>query len=81
MLLFHESQVKKNYLSYLFRNWISGVPWWGSGLRIQCCHCCGLGCSGGSGLIPGSGTSASCAVGMAKKKRNWISFNNLFHYL
>ena len=27
-----------------------GVPWWLSGLRSQCCHCCG------SGLIPGLGT-------------------------
>ena len=25
----------------------TGVPWWHSGLRIHCCHCCG------TGSIPG----------------------------
>ena len=30
----------------------SGVPWWLSRLRIQHCHCCGSGCSCGSGSIP-----------------------------
>ena len=30
----------------------TGVPSWFSGLRIQGCHCCGM------GLIPGLGTSA-----------------------
>ena len=39
---------------------ISGVPWWWlSGLRIQHCHCCGI------GLIPGPGAPL-LAVNVAK---------------
>ena len=34
-----------------------GIPWWLSGLRIQCCHCYGLGGCSGTSLIPGPGTS------------------------
>ena len=37
----------------------TGVPWWGGGLRIQCCHCCGSGHSCSVGWIPGPGTSTS----------------------
>ena len=32
-----------------FRNFL-----WYNGLRIRCCHCCGI------GLIPGPGTSTCC---------------------
>ena len=42
---------------------LHGVPQWLSGLRIQCCHCCG------AGLIPGLGTSASCGCRQKKKKK------------
>ena len=38
-----------------------------SGLRIQCCHSCGLGCNCGSDLIPGSGTAY--AVGSQRDKK------------
>ena len=38
-----------------------GVPWWSSRLRIQRCHCCGV------GLIPGLGTSVSCRPGPQKE--------------
>ena len=34
-----------------------GIPWWCSGLKIWCCHCCGSGHSSSAGLIPGPGTS------------------------
>lgn len=35
-----------------------GVPPGGSSLKIQCCHCTGLGrCCGAAGLIPSPGTS------------------------
>ena len=34
-----------------------GVPWWLSGLRMQCFHCSGLGCCCVTGSIPGPGTS------------------------
>ena len=33
------------------------VPWWFSGLRTWCCHCCGSGCYCGVGSVPGLGTS------------------------
>ena len=58
-------QVMKMFISF-------GVPWWLSRLRIQHCHCCGM------GLIPGSGTffwggggrpwELLYAMGVAKKK-------------
>ena len=38
------------------RNYISGTSLVHSGLRIWCCHCSGLGCCYGVGLIPGLGT-------------------------
>ena len=44
------------------------VPWWHSGLRIQLCHCGGLGLSGGAGSNFGPGTFAH-AAGTARNKR------------
>ena len=46
-----------------------GVPWCLSGLRIQCCHCCGWGKCCDTGLIPGPGTSACCRCGQKKTKK------------
>ena len=42
-------------------------PSWHSGLRIQCCQSCGLGCNCGLDLIPGQGTPH--ATGQPKRKR------------
>ena len=55
------------------------VPWWYSSLRIQACHCCGL------GLIPGPRTSSCCRCGQKKKKKKkkkgqkkkYLKINNL----
>ena len=51
--------------------WIKGAisefPLWCSGLRIQHCYSCG-GCSWGSDLIPGLGTSICHGWGQKKKK-------------
>ena len=43
-----------------FKKVTAGVPWWPSGLRIWCCHCCG------SGLI--LAWEIPYAMGMANKK-------------
>ena len=43
-----------------------GVPVGFSGLRIQCCHCSGLGHCCGAGWIPGPGTSVCCGGGQKK---------------
>lgn len=40
---------------------------WPSGLRILCCHSCGLGHNGVSDLIPGLGIP--CAAGWRKEKK------------
>ena len=52
----------------------SGVPWWHSRLRIQCCHYGSSGQSCGAVSIPGPGTSTCCGHGKKKKgkrkKRN-----------
>ena len=40
---------------------ILGIPWWLSGLRIQCCLCCG------TGSVPG--TELLRATGLTKKKK------------
>lgn len=45
-----------------------GVPWWPSGLRIQQCHCCGLGLTSGQGpaCVPWAwpDNDSSCCVGI-----------------
>ena len=46
------------------------VPWWLSGLRMQCCHCCGSGYCCGVGSIPGLGISACSGWGQKKKKKD-----------
>ena len=53
------------------------IPWWLSGLRISCCHCCGLGCKCSKVLIPDPGTSV-CWNCRKKKKRNQALFFFLF---
>ena len=52
-----------------------GIPWWLSGLRIQCCHCYGI------GSIPGLGTFAWCGHGQKtqKSKRDLNYQRNLNH--
>lgn len=45
----------------------SGVFLWRSRLRIQHCHCSGLGRCGGAGLLPGLGTSVCRGCGQKKK--------------
>ena len=46
-----------------------GVPWWHNRLKDGHCHCRGLDCCLGTGLIPGPGTSIGCRQGKEKKKR------------
>ena len=43
-----------------------GVPWWLSGLRLWCCHCCSSGYYCGVGLSPCPGTSACHGHGQKK---------------
>jgi len=59
-----------------------GVPCWLSGLRIWCCHCCGLGSWYGTGLIPVLGTSTchghgqkSTFLTFKKRKKNTIWYH------
>ena len=40
-----------------------GVPWWLSGLRTWCCHCCSLGHCPGMGLISRLGISTCHGYG------------------
>ena len=51
-------------------NCLLGVPWWLSGLRILCCHWCGLG-TAVVGWIPFLAweTSTCCRHGQKKKKK------------
>ena len=49
-----------------------GVPWWLSGLRIQYCHCCGLGCLCVEASSP---KNSHLPSSVAKKKKSlWISW-------
>ena len=43
-----------------------GVLLWSSRLRVQCCHCRGLGRCCGRGSIPGLGTFTGCQQGQKK---------------
>ena len=40
-----------------------GVPQWLNGLRVQHCHCSGLGCGYGEGSIPGLAWELAQVVG------------------
>jgi len=42
---------------------------WHSGLKIQHCHSCGIGCSSSSDSIPGPGTSICCGYSQKRKKK------------
>ena len=44
------------------------VCWWLSGLRIHCCHCCGLGCCYDAHSVPGLETSV-CSGHSQKQKQ------------
>lgn len=50
----------------------NGVPWWLSGLHIWHCHCGGSGYSCDGDSI--SGLELPCAMGSAKKKKEWNDF-------
>ena len=50
-----------------------------SGLRIQHCYSCGIGCSCISHSISGLGTSICCRCGQKKKKRMYIII--LYRYI
>ena len=65
---------KSNLWKAKAQNWIEGVPWWPSRLRIWCCHWCGSHHPCGSGLIPGLGTVCMMQPWPNKqtKKPNWI---------
>ena len=47
-----------------------GVPWWLSGVRILCCHCCGSGYCHGVVLNSGPGTSVYLKCVQEKTKQN-----------
>ena len=49
-----------------------GAALWCSGLRIQHCHCSGVGHCHGMGLIPGLGTSTCYRCGKKKLKKRRI---------
>ena len=61
------------------QNWQIGVLLQHRGLRIQHCHCRGLGSCCGKDPIPGLGTSTYCRCGKKKKKKkkqeflSWLS--------
>ena len=50
-----------------------GVIWWCSKLRIQHCHCSGLGCCCGMDPVPGRGTSICHGRGTQKKRQRGLS--------
>ena len=54
-------KVKIIYYLALYRQSLSGVPWWHSGIRIQNCHQCSLDHSCGAASIPGLKLSHSVA--------------------
>ena len=60
---------------YYFKVKNIGVPWWFSGLRIQCRHCCGSGM-----LIPGLGTSASCRHSQKISKQYFLEVLSIAVY-
>ena len=49
------------------RNGLAEVAWWLSGLRIQCCQCCGSGHCCGVCSNPGPGTSSRHGYGQKKE--------------
>ena len=57
------------YLTIIIKKGIAGVLLWYSRLRIQHCHCCGLGHCYGACLIPGLGTLTGCGHSQKKKKK------------
>ena len=59
--------IKLNVKNTCHLNIDAGVLWWLIGLKIQCCHCCGM------GSIPGPRTCA--CQGMAKINKFWYNVN------
>ena len=51
------------------KNAFNDVPWWCSGLRIWCCHCCGSGLCCGTASIPGLETLACHGYSQQEKKK------------
>ena len=60
--------ILKSVEKLLDRKKYLGSSLWRSTLRIQRCHCSGLGHCCGAGSIPDSGTSACCMCGKKKKR-------------
>ena len=64
-----------------FKKAYAGVPLWLSGLRTQCCHCCGWGHCCGKELIPSLGRNFCMPGAQPGKKRkqnktcNWMWMN------
>ena len=52
--------LEKNTFHHVVKTF-PGVPWWPSGFRIWCCHCCG------AGSTPGPGTSTGHEQGKKKQ--------------
>ena len=66
MQLWNNTNLSSTNLKIPFKNHVKktkGVRLWHSGLRMQCCHCCG------TSSIPGSGTPACCRYSQKKKKK------------
>ena len=53
-----------------------GVLWWPSGLRIQHCHCCGLGHHSDTGSIPGQELPHTKGAAKTNKQTNKQTKNN-----
>ena len=72
------------YITLSKRNQTQGVLLWLSGLKIQCCPCCGCGYICGVGSIPDLGTSICCRCSQRKKGKKerkkpntkWLIFYN-----
>ena len=54
-----------------------GVSMWLSGLRIQCCHCCGLSYCCGVGLNPGPGISTCHGCSQNKQNSKCLAPQNM----
>ena len=53
---------------------------WCSGLRIQHCCSCGIGCSWGSDSIPGLGTPTCCECGQ-KRQKYYLKRHKIYIYV
>ena len=56
-------------------------PAWSSGLRIQHCWSCGIGCSSGLDFTSGLGTSVYCRDSWKKKNKWYLNTLNIYYKL